>query len=108
MPKKTTAWTVLIYGLLIAGLGYMGFHQNGSKISLYVGGGFGVLLVLSSILMYFKLQFGSYAALILTLGLTATFAIRYSITAKSLPATLAVLSGGMLLFLLARTVRWKR
>jgi uncharacterized membrane protein (UPF0136 family) len=108
MPKKTTAWAVLVYGLIIIGLGYMGYYQSGSMISLYVGGGFGVLLVLSSILMYFKMRFGSYAALILTLGLTATFAIRYSMTGKGLPATLAVLSGGMLLYLLARTVHWKR
>lgn len=108
MPKKTTSWSVLIYGLIIIGLGYMGYYQARSQISLYVGCGFGGLLVLSSILMYFKNRFGSYAALVLTLGLTGTFAIRYSITGKGLPAILAVLSGGMLLFLIARTVHWKR
>jgi uncharacterized membrane protein (UPF0136 family) len=108
MPKKTTAWSVLIYGLIIIGLGYTGYQQGGSQISLYVGGGFGILLVISSILMFMKMRFGSYAALILTLGLTATFAIRYSITGKGMPAILAVLSGGMLLYLLARTVHWKR
>ncbi len=108
MPKKATAWSVLIYGLIITGLGYMGYQQGGSMISLYVGGGFGILLVISSILMYFKMRTGSYAALVLTLGLTATFAIRYSITGKGMPAILAVLSGGMLLYLLARTIHWKR
>ncbi len=108
MPKKTTAWSVLIYGLIITGLGYMGYYQGGSMISLYVGGGFGVLLVISAILMLFKMRAGSYAALVLTFGLTATFAIRYSMTGKGLPATLAVLSGGMLLYLLARTIHWKR
>src|SRR5579872_226557 len=107
MPKKSTAWAVFFYGLIITGLGYMGYSQSGSMISLYVGGGFGVLLVISSILMYFKMRAGSYAALVLTLGLTATFAIRYSMTGKGLPAILAVLSGGMLLYLLARTVHWK-
>lgn len=108
MPKKTTAWSVLIYGLIIIGLGYMGYYQAGSLISLYVGCGFGGLLVLSAVLMYFKIRFGSYAALVLTLALTGTFAIRYSTTGKGLPAILAVLSGGMLLYLIARTVHWKR
>lgn len=107
MTKKTTSWTVLIYGLVILGLGFKGYRA-GSLISLYAGMGFGALLILSSILMFFKLRFGSYAALVLTLALTATFAIRYSITHSGLPAILAVLSGGMLLFLLARVVHWKQ
>ncbi len=108
MPKKTTAWSVLIYGIVITGLGCMGYSQGGSMISLYAGGGFGILLVISSILMLFKMRTGSYAALILTMGLTVTFAVRYSMTGKGLPAILAVLSGGMLLYLLARTIHWKR
>ena len=106
--KKTTSWTVLVYGLLIMGLGYVGYYQAGSHISLYVGTGFGGLLVLSSILMFLQVWMGAYAALFLTLSLTGTFAIRYSMTGKGLPATLAVLSGGMLLFLIARTFHWKR
>lgn len=108
MVKKTTSWTVLIYGLMILALGYMGYYQAGSLISLYSGVGFGVLLVLSSILMFFKYRFGSYSALILTFALTGTFAIRYSMTHHGLPAILAVLSGGMLLFLLVRVVHWKQ
>lgn len=108
MIKTTTAWTVSVYGLLIMGLGLWGYVQSGSAISLYTGCGFGILLVISSIFLFYKVQFGAYAALILTFGLTATFAIRYSMTGKGIPAIMAVLSGGMLLFLLARTIRWKR
>ncbi len=108
MIKKTTTWPVMIYGLLIIGSGCMGYYQGGSQISMYAGVGFGVLLVISSILMFCGYRFSSYAALILTLGLTATFAIRYSITGKGLMATFAVLSGGMLLYLLGRTIHWKR
>lgn len=108
MIKKSTSWTVLIYGILIAALGYLGYSKGGSAVSLYAGFGFGALLALSSILMFFKIRFGSYAALALTLALTATFAIRYSTTSKGMPAILAVLSAGVLLFLLARAVEWKR
>ncbi len=108
MIKKSTSWTVLIYGILIALLGYLGYSKGGSEISLYAGCGFGALLVLSSLLMFFKIRFGSYAALALTLALTALFAIRYSMTAKEMPAILAVLSAAVLLFLLAKAVKWKR
>lgn len=108
MVKKTTSWTVLIYGILIILFGYIGYEIGGSLISFYLGAGFGALLILSSILMFFQLQAGSYSALLITLALTATFAIRYSKTQAQVPAILAVLSGGMLLFLLTRVVRWRR
>jgi len=108
MPKKSTAWTVLIYGLVIMGLGYTGYTQGKSMMSLYMGGGFGILLAISAVFMFMRKRFASYAALILTLGLTATFATRYSMTGKGLPAILAVVSGGMLLYLLARTIHWKK
>lgn len=108
MLKKSTCWSVLIYGLLLIGLGYWGYHQAGSIISLYLGSGLGGLLVLSSLLMFGGYRFGAYAALILTLLLTATFGIRYSMTHKEVPAMLAVLSGAMLLFLLAQSAKWKK
>jgi len=108
MLKKSTSWSVLIYGLILIGLGYWGYQEAGSKISFYMGAGFGGLLVLSSVLMFFQSKIGSYTAVILTLILTATFGIRYSLTHKGLPAVLAVLSGGMLLFLLAKTAKWKK
>ena len=108
MVKKTTAWTVLIYGLIVIGAGYLGYAQGGSQVSMYSGLGFGVLLIISSVLMFFELQFGAYASLILTLCLAGTFATRYSISGSGLMATLAVLSGGVLLFLLGKTIHWKR
>ena len=107
MTRKTTAWPVLIYGLLMISLGYMGY-QAGSPMSLYMGSSFGTLLVLSSILMFFHFRFGGYAALLLIFGLTLSFTIRYSLTGKGRPAALALLSAGMLLFLLGRMVRWRR
>jgi uncharacterized membrane protein (UPF0136 family) len=108
MLKKSTCWSVLIYGILLIGLGYWGYHQAESKISLYMGTGFGALLVVSSLLMFVENIVGSYSAIILTFVLTATFGIRYSMTHKNVPAILAVLSGGMLLFLLAKTAKWKK
>lgn len=108
MLKKSTSWVVLIYGLLIAGLGYLGYYQKGSMISLYTGGGAGAILILSSFLMFASLRFGSYIALTATVLLTALFSVRYSMTQNSLVASLAVLSAMMLIYLLAQTTKWKR
>lgn len=108
MLKKSTTWSVLIYGLLLIGLGYYGYYMTGSTMSFYSGSGFGVVLVLSSFLMFASIRWGSYIALTVTVILTALFSIRYSMTGKGLPATLAVLSAAMLLFLLAQTTKWKR
>lgn len=106
--KRSNGWVVLIYGILILILGVLGYERSDSLMSLYVGGGLGLLLILSAILMFFKFAFGNYTALFLTLVLTGTFAIRYSLTHKGIPAILAVLSGAMLLFLLARAVPWRK
>lgn len=107
MVKKSTSWCVLIYGIILIGLGYLGYQQ-GSNISFYSGAGFGGLLVLSSLLMFANIKAGSYIALAITILLTAIFAIRYSMTSKGIPAILAVISGAMLLFLLAKTAKWKK
>jgi uncharacterized membrane protein (UPF0136 family) len=108
MLQKSTSWSVLVYGLIIVSLGIWGYIDAGSKISFFVGGGLGLLLVLSSLLMFAKSRLGGYAAVLFTLLLTATFGIRYSITHKEMPALLAVVSGGMLLFLLGKTAKWKK
>ena len=108
MLKKSTSWTVLIYGILIGAFGYWGYHQTESLMSLYSGVGFGALLVLSALFMFCNLRWASYLALILTTLLTILFSVRYSMTGKSVPAGFAVFSAGMLLFLLARTTKWKR
>ncbi|HSX11140.1 MAG TPA: TMEM14 family protein [Chlamydiales bacterium] len=108
MLKKSTSWCVLIYGLLIAGLGYYGYHEKGSMMSLYSGVGSGAVLIISSILMFASHRWASYLALTITFLLTALFSFRYSMTNNGLLATLSVLSATMLIFLLAQTTKWKR
>jgi uncharacterized membrane protein (UPF0136 family) len=108
MIKKSSSWTALIYGLILIWLGYLGYHDAGSRISFYMGGGFGALMILSSLLMFRQIKFGAYSAVFLSLILTATFSLRYSLTQKELPAILSVISAGTFLFLLIRTTRWNR
>ena len=102
MLNKTFIWFILIYGSIIVLLGYIGYRESGSFASLWAGLALGGLLVLSGIGMLAGWKAGAYVALGSTLLLTAVFAYRYVITGKGMPAILAVLSAGMLLFLLAR------
>lgn len=107
MFNKTTNYAVLLYAVLIMFLGYWGYSHGASAVSGYMGLGFGAALLLSALFMFAHQKWAAYLAVILTLILTVTFGIRYSMTYKQLPAIMAVLSGGMLLFLLAKTAKWK-
>jgi len=107
MFKKTTCWIVLLYGVLLTVLGYLGYHNAGSKPSLILGAGFGILIILSSLLLFAKNRIGTYSSISITLLLTAVFAVRYTVSAKTIPALLAVLSAGMLIFLLLQNVKWR-
>lgn len=107
MLKKSIIWAVFLYGILIIGLGYYGYHQSGSEVSLWSGVGLGGLLMISTLFMIAGRIEGAYFALASTLLLTGVFAYRYTVTSRAIPAILAVASGGMLLFLLARIARWR-
>jgi len=98
---------VLVYGLAMFILGLVGHWKGGSTISLIAGTGFGILLMISSLLMFRHKPVGMYGATIFTFLLTAVFGVRYTITNNHLPAILAILSGGMLLFLLVQVAKWK-
>ena len=89
-------------------MGIVGYAVVGSIPSIVMGASFGVLLMISSLLMFLKNRFGTLLATLLTLFLTGFFAIRYSMTQSLMPALLAVLSGAVLIILLLQYVRWKR
>ncbi|HSX26642.1 MAG TPA: TMEM14 family protein [Chlamydiales bacterium] len=108
MLKKSTSWSVLIYGLILIILGIYGYYQAGSQMSLYVGSGMGLLVCLGAVAMFAKQGWAFGFSLFLTILLTAMFAYRYSTTTKAIPAILSVVSGGMLLFLLAQAGTWRK
>lgn len=107
MFKKSVIWPVFLYGILIVCFGYYGYHTSGSKISLWSGVGFGGFLMVSALIMMARRKEGVYLAILLTLLLTGVFSYRYSVTTATLSAVLALASGGMLLFLLVRTAKWR-
>ncbi len=70
----TTAWVVLIYGILVAAGGAMGYFKAGSTASLIAGLGSGVLLVGASVaMMKGSYQTGWWVALIVALLLLGRF-----------------------------------
>ncbi len=108
MFKKTTCWIVLFYGLLLIVIGIAAYLRKESLISLIMGGGFGLLIVGSALLLFAKIKIGIYTSTFLTLSLVVTFGVRYTMSHQTIPALLCVLSGGMLLFLLAQSAKWKK
>lgn len=108
MIKKSTSRIVLIYGIIIAGLGYLGYYQSQSKASLWAGLGSGTILILSSLLMFANRSIGIYIGLATTLLLSGIFGYRYAATQGNLPALLSILSGAMLIYLLIQIGHWKK
>jgi uncharacterized membrane protein (UPF0136 family) len=105
-------WPVSVYAVLLILLGGLGYYQAGSLASLYAGGGFGIALLFSTYLLNQKnkkvQRAGAYLSLTFTILLTIVFAIRHSKTQGEIPAVLAVVSGFMLLYLLAKVLPYSK
>lgn len=70
----STPWLVLIYGILVAAGGVMGYTKAGSKASLLAGGLAGLVLLGSSALMWRgSYQTAWWIALVVTLLLLGRF-----------------------------------
>lgn len=70
----TTAWIVLIYGVLVAAGGAMGYFKAGSMASLIAGVGSGILLAgASAAMMKGSYQAGWWVSLIVALLLLGRF-----------------------------------
>jgi uncharacterized membrane protein (UPF0136 family) len=93
---------------MLMAIGVAAYFRKQSLVSLFMGTGCGFLIAISGLLLFFKKKIGIYSAISLTSILVITFGIRYSNNHQMVPAILCVFSGGMLLFLLAQSVTWKR
>jgi uncharacterized membrane protein (UPF0136 family) len=107
MTKKTAS-IVLSYGIAMVLLGIVGYLEKKSRMSLIAGGSLGLLLIGCARAMFSHQRWGLYAASALVLILTATFAVRYSLTQNPLMAMLGTLSGSLLLFLCRDSLRARR
>ncbi len=70
----TTAWVILVYGILVAAGGAMGYFKAGSMASLIAGVGSGLLLAGASVaMMKGSYQAGWWISLIVALLLLGRF-----------------------------------
>ena len=109
MPFKYMRYVVAIYALLILMGGIMGYTKAGSTASLAMGVCFGVLLLVSAVIMWGKkarLRLkGAYLALILTFLLDAFFSYRYMTLGKFMPSGMLSLVSTVVVLLLALHIR---
>lgn len=68
-------WVVILYGILNIVAGFLGY-QAGSEISLYAGGGLGLLVLIAGVLSI-KTRIGFPMAAILAAAGAANFFMRY-------------------------------
>lgn len=108
MLNQITKWSVFVYSLLLMVLGVVGYSMADSIYSLIMGVGIGILLLLCSLMMFMGRKLGLILATFFTLLMAGFFSFRYTVTNNLFPGVLAVLSGGMLIFLLLHLGRWKK
>jgi uncharacterized membrane protein (UPF0136 family) len=84
MPWLSIA--VIVYGVMVAGGGIMGYVQAGSPMSAITGGLAGVLLIVAGVMSKNNPKAGYTMAAILAVALIAFFFYRYSTTHRAMPA----------------------
>ncbi|MBA3322686.1 MAG: TMEM14 family protein [Pyrinomonadaceae bacterium] len=90
--KLMVAWVILIYGLLVAVGGVMGYVRAQSLPSLLAGGISGLLLIGAAVaMMRGSFQLGWWAALIIALLLLARFGAAAVNEFKMMPGGLMII-----------------
>lgn len=108
MISIPTVWIVFLYGAVLCLSGFMGYWKGNSLVSLVLGGGFGLLLVVCAFLLRQGKRSAAKGALLLTSLLTALFLILYFSKGRPTSGILALLSAAVLFFLVTRFARWKK
>lgn len=87
-----TAWIILIYGVLVAAGGVMGYMKASSHASLIAGGISGVFLIVASMaMMRGAYSLGWWLALVVAILLLARFALASLNNFKMMPGGLMIL-----------------
>ncbi len=86
-----TAYIVLIYGILVAAGGVMGYARSRSMPSLISGLLFGILLIGCSAFMLNDDIRATYVALVFSLALSAIFFFRFRVSKRFMPAGLMII-----------------
>jgi len=83
----------LLYGILVIVGGAIGYRQAGSQVSLISGIVSGLLLLISSYLLFGKHPAGPLCSAVVTLLLIIIFSVRLAKTRKFMPAGLMIIAG---------------
>jgi uncharacterized membrane protein (UPF0136 family) len=99
--KGVTSWVVLIFAVLIATGGVMGYVKAGSTASLAAGLIAGILLVVSAVaMMKGAFQAGWWIALVVTILLLVRFGMAAMKEFKMMPGGLVIIMGLIVLAVL--------
>ena len=79
---------LIVYGVIVAGGGVMGFKKAASKSSLMMGSVSGLALVISGVMFLFGSSHGADIGLGVNFALVLVFLMRYLKTLKMMPAGL--------------------
>ncbi len=90
---RTSATILFLFGLTLVLGGFMGWARADSLISLIMGGGFGLSLVVCGWLMLRGRVWALYAAMLITTSISALFAYRFFTTQKMMPAGMILIMG---------------
>lgn len=94
---------LVVYALLMILGGYMGY-RSGSAVSLYAGGGSGLLLLVAYIVSRFNFSVGMWIGTVLALLLAVNFGMRWYQTGKAMPAVALMGLSIVAMALMARSV----
>jgi uncharacterized membrane protein (UPF0136 family) len=104
MKRPPGFYITLSYAVLLVFFGMIGYKAGGSAMSLVAGSTFGVLLVVASVGRLYRKLWGTYLLWSSMITVTAVFMIRASLTHKPVPIFLSLISLGVFVALLVRTL----
>lgn len=102
MRPAATPYIALVYGIVVIMLGYMGWKSVGSIASFVMGGIFGLLTVIGSLLMIQGKKWAEWVTFAFVVLLIVTFVVRFYLTHGFIPAAMSLFSALLIVLILLR------
>lgn len=103
---KLSAYVTLLYGLLVLSMGFLGYQNASSTMSLIMGSGVGGFVIVCSIFMIKEKRIANYLAIFFTAILMTAFIFRYVLTGSFMTISMATISGLVIVLQIARLFLW--
>lgn len=105
---QTTSIIAIVYGIIIALGGVMGFAKAHSPMSLFTGLASGAILIVAGLAMRRGVRAGFAIALLVTVALLGFFSWRFSLSHKMMPAGMTIILSLIALIAMIATARTKK